>query len=79
MVTGQLLLGNRSYTVHVQTGRLLSITAYFAGGNVVLSWSFSGTSGTTCQMFRKKTVPFHPAGGESVHVSRQTHGLEPTA
>ncbi len=37
--------------------------------------SFSETCGSPSHMFRKKNVPFHPAGGESGQLSRQTPGF----
>jgi len=61
----------------VQTDRLLSITAYFACGSAA-AWyvfSFSEKFGSPSQIFRKKKVMFHPAGGESGQLSRQTPGF----
>ncbi len=37
--------------------------------------SFSETCGSERHMFRKKNVMFHPAGGESGRLSRQTPGF----
>ena|GEM_PF-3368528 len=78
-VTAYIPLWNTSDAVCVQTDRLLSITAYFACGSMVLVFSFSGTCCTLCNMFLKKKKIFRPAGGESRRSSRQTPGLEPTA
>ncbi len=64
--------------MRVQTGRLFPITLDFACGSVVLFYLFQEIWHNVPN-FLKETVSFHPAGGESGHVSRQMPGLEPTA
>jgi hypothetical protein len=41
--------------------------------------SFSQKICTLCKFFVKKNEIFHPAGGASSQLSRQTPGLQPTA